>query len=417
MLDVLARYGVPSSLLLIIKRLHTDVMVKLTVGDKVDIEFPSTVGVKQGDTLAPILFLFVVDFNFWASLYADDSALLFASRSDLERGARLLKSHLARFGLVMHCGVADAAGNVVSKSKTEAVFFPPPNYTSTNDDTLPLRVDDGTGVVTFTQHFRYLGVILSSTLTDEEEIGRRLASAAAAFGCLRKSLFNRGLGCRSLRLKDKGKVYSSLVLGILLYGCESWVLTQELRQRLNVFHNRCVRAMCNTSRYDPVSGPCAPLAKLAATLNLTPLDQHISQRKLRWAGHVMRMKLAVRLPRKFMTSWVAVKRPQGRGAHSYGHALTKELRNLGFNLDRGAIQIGVSEDWAVVAQDRVTWRALVMKRQLSIPISDQASVVQALPAPSTSSSSPSSTDGGDSTGSSTAAPPVTTWAQRLRPRR
>jgi hypothetical protein len=35
-----------------------------------------------------------------------------------------------------------------------------------------------------------------------------------------------------------------------LYGCENWVLalTAPLRQRLNTFHNRCVRAMVRPQR-------------------------------------------------------------------------------------------------------------------------------------------------------------------------
>jgi hypothetical protein len=40
---------------------------------------------------------------------------------------------------------------------------------------------------------------------------------------------------------SKGKLYSNLVLNLLLYGCENWVLTAPLRQRLNTFHNRCAR--------------------------------------------------------------------------------------------------------------------------------------------------------------------------------
>ena len=155
-----------------------------------------------------------------------------------------------------------------------------------------LRVDDGVGIVTFTSHFRYLGVIVSSSLTDVEEIERRLTSASAAFGALRKGLFRRGYGgSLELKLKDKGKIYSSLVLGILLYGCESWVLSQELRQKLDAFHNRCVRAMCIVTRYDSAERVGARLAKLYATLNLTCIDEHIKQRKLRWIGHVMRMAL------------------------------------------------------------------------------------------------------------------------------
>jgi hypothetical protein len=42
---------------------------------------------------------------------------------------------------------------------------------------------------------------------------------------------------------SKDKLYSTLVLNLLLYGCENWVLTAPLRQRLDTFHNRCVRAM------------------------------------------------------------------------------------------------------------------------------------------------------------------------------
>jgi hypothetical protein len=38
------------------------------------------------------------------------------------------------------------------------------------------------------------------------------------------------------------------VLNLLLYGCENWVLTAPLRQRLNTFHNRCVRAMARPQR-------------------------------------------------------------------------------------------------------------------------------------------------------------------------
>jgi hypothetical protein len=50
---------------------------------------------------------------------------------------------------------------------------------------------------------------------------QRLRSAAAAFGCLRKSVFGHSFGSRWLPLVSKGKLYSTLVLNLLLYGCES----------------------------------------------------------------------------------------------------------------------------------------------------------------------------------------------------
>jgi hypothetical protein len=51
-------------------------------------------------------------------LYADDAGLFFETRGDLERGARLLKQHLTRFGLLMHCGKM-SPGAVAKKSETD----------------------------------------------------------------------------------------------------------------------------------------------------------------------------------------------------------------------------------------------------------------------------------------------------------
>jgi hypothetical protein len=450
MLDILRRYGVPEHLVNLIHLLHTDVTVRFAVG-KVEAEISSTVGVKQGDTLAPILFLFVIQaametlepvfgehgikvptfrtadddvltgrktgeagetFTFGKGLYADDAGLLFETRADLELGARLLKQHLTRFGLVMHCGKMSPDGAVAKKSKTEAVFYPQAGYTPTPNDTLPLQIDDAFGIVTFTQQFRYLGAISSSSLSDDDEIAQRLRSAAAAFGCLRKWVFGQSFGSRSLPLVSKGKLYSTLVLNLLLYGCENWVLTAPLRQRLNTFHNRCVRAMARPQRtsFSSTNDHPAPfvkrpaLAPMYTALGLTSLDLVISNRKLRWAGHVRRMDWS-RLPRKFLTSWVDAPRCRGR-AHSYGHDLTRELQLIGFNTDRAAVQLGVSLSWGAAAQDREKWRKLAARLPLAPvpvetkPISEQARTERtqsehAQPAPD---------------------PAATTWSQRLRSR-
>jgi hypothetical protein len=81
-------------------------------------------------------------FTFHEGLYTDDAGLLFETHAALELGARLLKRHVTRFGLVMHCGKISSDGMVASKSKTEAVFYPQASYTPTPNDTLPLRIDD-----------------------------------------------------------------------------------------------------------------------------------------------------------------------------------------------------------------------------------------------------------------------------------
>ena len=59
LIAILKKFGVPSQLAVLIERLHTDVKVKLKVGTT-DILFDATIGVKQGDNMAPVLFLFYI---------------------------------------------------------------------------------------------------------------------------------------------------------------------------------------------------------------------------------------------------------------------------------------------------------------------------------------------------------------------
>jgi len=55
-------------------------------------------------------------------LYVDDGAFPFGTRGDLQKGMELIYRHFGRFGLEMHIGQG------ASTSKTECVFFPPPQF-------------------------------------------------------------------------------------------------------------------------------------------------------------------------------------------------------------------------------------------------------------------------------------------------
>ena len=58
--QILKKYGIPDNSISIISKLYKDTRIKFRNG-KTTIEFESTVGVKQGDNLAPILFLFMIE--------------------------------------------------------------------------------------------------------------------------------------------------------------------------------------------------------------------------------------------------------------------------------------------------------------------------------------------------------------------
>ena len=56
----MARYGCPEDLIFVLRKLYTHITVQLKEFGK-GFTVPSTVGVKQGDNLAPVLFIFFIN--------------------------------------------------------------------------------------------------------------------------------------------------------------------------------------------------------------------------------------------------------------------------------------------------------------------------------------------------------------------
>ena len=85
----------------------------------------------------------------------------------------------------------------------------------------------------------------------------------------------------------KQAVYERLVFSILLYGTESWCLTEKLFSMLRIFHNRCVRSMCRVTVTECYNFRISN-EELLRRLDLRKVDDYITKRQLRWAGHVAR---------------------------------------------------------------------------------------------------------------------------------
>ena len=56
---ILEKYGIPEKVIATIKKMYTDINIKLSIEDA-ELIFKSISGVKQGNNLEPVLFLFVV---------------------------------------------------------------------------------------------------------------------------------------------------------------------------------------------------------------------------------------------------------------------------------------------------------------------------------------------------------------------
>jgi hypothetical protein len=88
----------------------------------------------------------------------------------------------------------------------------------------------------------------------------------------------------------KVKIYKTVILPVVLYGCGTWSLTLREEHRLRVFENSVLRIIFGPER-DEVTGEWRKLQSGELhNLYLSPdIIKQIKSRRMRWAGHVARM--------------------------------------------------------------------------------------------------------------------------------
>jgi hypothetical protein len=88
----------------------------------------------------------------------------------------------------------------------------------------------------------------------------------------------------------KIRIYKTIILPVVLYGCETWSLTLREEHRLRVFENRVLRRIFGPKR-DDVTGDWRKLhnEELHNLYSSPNIIRMIKSRRMRWAGHLARM--------------------------------------------------------------------------------------------------------------------------------
>ena len=97
--------------------------------------------------------------------------------------------------------------------------------------------------------FRYLGSIESSDATCTLDIQARIKKANTSFHMHKAAIFSNP----NLSFLVSLSMYKILVLTVLFYGCESWVMTTKDLRTLEGFQYQTLRSILKISSYDKVS--------------------------------------------------------------------------------------------------------------------------------------------------------------------
>jgi hypothetical protein len=99
-------------------------------------------------------------------------------------------------------------------------------------------IEVGSEIIEEVEDFTYLGSIISGEEGVLKDVTSRVSKARSVFVRLSKIWRSS-----STTTETKLKIFSSMVKPVLLYGCESWTVTEGIRHKLQVFINRCLRTV------------------------------------------------------------------------------------------------------------------------------------------------------------------------------
>jgi hypothetical protein len=188
----------------------------------------------------------------------------------------------------------------------------------------------------------------------QEEIKSTLNLGNACYHSVQSLLSSRLL---SRNVKVKVKIYKTIILPIVLYGCETCFLTLREENRLSVFEGRVLRKIFGP-KIDEVTGEWRKLynEELHILYSSPYIIRQIKSRRMKWAGHVACMGEERNVYRVLMG------KPEGKGplGRPREDGIRMDLREIGWG----------SVDWIQLAWDKGEWRAVVntvMNLQVLVP--------------------------------------------------
>lgn len=315
LLKVLRRYGASSRLCHLIDLLYRKTSARVRLAGVESDLFDICTGVKQGCILSTILFNIYLDFAIrqviprfqhkgvswrvskpldprtrastsrssqtsqtsWYSilvnhlLYADDTTIIASSCQELRQMLTDLNAEFQKWGLKL------------SSTKTVIGCLNCDQLPSTpiylNGQSVP-QIPNGKA-----HTFKFLGSLLDFRNPDSTtDMWHRVNLAQSVVRRLSKSVWH----LPGLSIRAKVNTFTTLVLPVLLHGCETWTLSDANIQQLEGFVGRSLRTLLGLSWQHKVSYETIRHRCFMCTQG--PIAWHIRYSQLRWFGHLMRMK-------------------------------------------------------------------------------------------------------------------------------
>lgn len=309
---VLQETNISHTLIKALKNLYDQTISQVKVGNKLSPEFIVNKGLRQGCCVSPTLFKIYVAraLNLWkrkckgmgvdlggVCLYtlqfADDQVLIANDKDDLEYMTRKLQEEYEKWGLQLN---------------TQKTKYLPIAQEKVN---IELEKEE----IEACDEYTYLGVTFDITGKDDKEINKRITQARRIIGCLNGIFWSKEIGKHR-----KYNIYETLIKSSLLYGSETWRITENNKRRLEAVEMDVFRRSLGISRRQRIRNEDVRLQMGIEGSLITDIER----KQLVWYGHVQRME-EKRLPKKVMNWMPPNRRKRGRPRKTWKEGIAKAM--------------------------------------------------------------------------------------------
>ena len=213
------------------KSLYSSASRAVLLDNNVSNFFRTTVGVRQGCLLSPILF----------NLYLENimRETLHNLKSTISIGRRIISNLRFSDDIDSMGGNNDELQELTDRLSNSAreygmqISSKKSKVMVNSGDNTTVQISMNGQQLEEVMAFKYLGATLTKDGRSTAEIKIRLAIATASMVKL-----NKIWSSKDINFATKIKLFKTLVLSTLLYGCESWTLTADSTKRIQAFENK-----------------------------------------------------------------------------------------------------------------------------------------------------------------------------------
>ena len=337
-------FNIEEGIIQVIESLYKNATSSVLLNNQIGEPFRTTVGVRQGCLISPVLFNIYLERIMQDTLedhassisvggrqfsnlrFADDIDLMAGSNQELQDLTTSLEHSSGAFGME------------VSSEKSKVMV------NSKEDSTASITMNGQQ--LEEVESFKYLGATLSKDGTSNSEVRIRIGSAMSAM-----SRLDRIWKSNNVSFTTKFRLYRSLVLSVFLYGCEAWTLYAETEKRIQAFEFKCLRKLLRISYMEHKTNEYVRSRVTFLAGPHEPLLATVKRRKLGWFGHTTRCN---GLSKTILQGTLEGSRRRGRQRKSWTDNV-KEWTGL-------TMPVLLAR-----AQDRPGWRALSREVALMSP--------------------------------------------------